>query len=64
MDNGVFGRVILPLVDFLTTDMLHQQENRRSNTVRYTKDQANLLQEEALNVYTSYATNLKASQYF
>ena len=24
IEHGVFGRVILPLVDFLTTDMLHQ----------------------------------------
>lgn len=32
-------------------------ENRR-NTVRYSRDQSNLLQEEALSVYTQYAKKL------
>ena len=44
---GTFLRALLPLVDYLIFDMKTQMENRR-NTVRYSRDQSNQLQDEAL----------------
>jgi len=52
----------MPLVDYLIFDIKNQMENRR-NTVRYSRDQNNQLQEEALQVYTSYARKLNWGQY-
>jgi len=53
----------LPLVDYLIFDANSQEVNRR-NTVRYTRDQSTQLKEEALQVYTSYASSLKWGSYF
>lgn len=58
-----FSEAILPLVDFLIFASKKQMQNMR-NTVRYSRDQATQLLEDALNVYTSYARRLNWYEYF
>ena len=62
LPTNTFNRALLPLVDYLIFDVKNQMENRR-NTVRYSREQNNQLQEEALSVYTTYARRLNWSQY-
>jgi len=57
-----FSEAILPLVDFLIFASKADQNMR--NTVRYSRDQATQLLEDALNVYTSYARRLNWYEYF